>query len=223
MDSLSFQAGGAIALYKILTRLTRRGPEVGVEALDELARAPRPAILSFWHSRIIGCVHIIERHLQKKGHPLHVLISRSRDGELIARALASHGVTAARGSASRGGSTAMRSLVRYLDETNGVVVTTPDGPRGPERRFKQGTVLLAQLSGAPIYPMSIAASGARRLASWDRFIVPKPFSRIAAVVGEPVFVPEDLDADGREAKRLELEAAVRSADERAAASVGVEA
>jgi lysophospholipid acyltransferase (LPLAT)-like uncharacterized protein len=149
--------------------------------------------------------------------PLHVLISRSRDGELITRALATRGVTAARGSASRGGSRAMRELVRYLGEERGVVVTTPDGPRGPSRELKAGTVLLAQLSGVPIVPMSFAASRAWRLSSWDRFIVPHPFSRLAAVVGEPIAVPADLDDEGREAKRCEVEAAIRATDERAAA------
>jgi lysophospholipid acyltransferase (LPLAT)-like uncharacterized protein len=221
VESIGLKAFGALSVYIALTRSCRAGPEVGVEVLADLVRSPRPAILSFWHSRILGCVRTIEIHLQQRGHPLHVLISRSRDGELIARALTLRGVSAARGSASRGGSRALRELVHYLEQTRGLVVTTPDGPRGPSRRLKPGTVLLAQLSGAPILPMSFAASRSWRLSSWDRFIVPKPFSRLAAVVGEPIHVPRDLDRDGREAACRRVEAAIREADERAAASVGV--
>lgn len=221
MDSLSPQIAAAVALFHVLTRTCRIGPASGVELLDELARQPKPMILSFWHSRIVGCMRMIEIHLQKKRHPLHVLISRSRDGEFIARGLAVYGVTSARGSASRGGSTAMRSLVRYLDETGGVVVTTPDGPRGPTRQLKPGTIRLAELSGAPIVPLSFAASRSWRLSSWDRFILPKPGSVLAPVVGEPIHVPADLDDEGRERSRLEVEAALQAADERAARVFGV--
>jgi lysophospholipid acyltransferase (LPLAT)-like uncharacterized protein len=72
---------------------------------------------------------------------------------------------------------------------------TPDGPRGPPWKFKPGAVLLAQLSGRPMIPLSYAASGAWKI-KWDRFIIPYPLAKIAIAVGEPVYVAKGLDADG---------------------------
>jgi lysophospholipid acyltransferase (LPLAT)-like uncharacterized protein len=86
---------------------------------------------------------------------------------------------------------------------------TPDGPRGPPWKFKPGAVLLAQLSGRPMIPLSYAASRAWKI-KWDRFVIPYPFSRIAIAVGEPVYVPKGLDAAGLESLQLDMERRLRT-------------
>jgi 1-acyl-sn-glycerol-3-phosphate acyltransferase len=85
---------------------------------------------------------------------------------------------------------------------------TPDGPRGPPWKFKPGAILLAQLSQRPIIPMAYAASRAWKI-KWDRFVIPKPFARVAIAVGEPVYVPRGLDAAALEALQLEMERRLR--------------
>ena len=99
-------------------------------------------------------------------------------------------------------------------------MTTPDGPRGPEREVQAGTILLARISRAPLLPMSFSAERAWRLRSWDRLIVPKPFSRLHVVIGEPIEVPRELGEGGREAMRSHLETAIRKTDDSAALLAG---
>jgi lysophospholipid acyltransferase (LPLAT)-like uncharacterized protein len=96
---------------------------------------------------------------------------------------------------------------------------TPDGPRGPPWKFKPGAVLLAQLSGRPMIPLSYAASHAWKI-KWDRFVIPVPFSRIVIVVGEPVYVPKGLDAAGLERIQLDMERRLQILFGEAAAALG---
>ena len=96
---------------------------------------------------------------------------------------------------------------------------TPDGPRGPPWKFKPGAVLLAQLSGRPMIPLSYAASRAWKI-KWDRFVIPWPLSRIVIVVGEPVYVPKGLDAAGLERAQADMESRLRSAFEEARTALG---
>ena len=91
---------------------------------------------------------------------------------------------------------------------------TPDGPRGPPWKFKPGAVLLAQLSQRPIIPLGYAASRAWKI-QWDRFVIPKPFARIAIAVGEPVYVPKGLDAAGLERLQADMELRLRALCEQA--------
>lgn len=205
-------------LVRVLCRSCRLVSVAGSEWLDAVREGDEAVILSFWHNRIVYCTYHLGRELAWKGFPLKVMISRSRDGELISRAVEAWGGETVRGSSSRGGSGALRQLVRSLEKGRVAAVTTPDGPRGPVYRVQSGTVMLAQLSGAAVYPISYCAERAWRLRSWDRFIVPKPFSRISVAVGEPQRVPRDLDAAGREAARERLEAALLETDRVAAAS-----
>ena len=108
---------------------------------------------------------------------LAVMTSRSTDGEYIARVIQKFGYLAIRGSSSRGGSQALLEM-RTLIQNNGTAVFTIDGPRGPRYEAKRGPVLLASMTGAPIIPFYVAVKHAWVLNSWDRFVIPKPFSRI---------------------------------------------
>ena len=190
---------------------------VGFERLEAVREGKEAVIVCFWHNRIAFATYHLGRELVRKKHPVNVMISRSRDGELISRVVAAWGGGSTRGSSSSGGSGALRKLARSLAVGPMAAVTTPDGPRGPVYRAQPGTVLLAQLSGAPIYPVSYSAEKMWRMRSWDGFMIPKPFSRFSVAVGEPQWVPRDLDETGREAARMELERALLETDRVAAA------
>lgn len=144
------------------------------------------AIFAIWHSRLLyPAYHFRHRDLQ-------TIISRSRDGEIIAKVVQRWGYHVVRGSTSRGGSEAFRELLRRLEAGRDVVIT-PDGPRGPREEVQPGIIALSRMTGYPIVPVSYDASRRILLRSWDRFLVPLPFSRIRIVVGEPI--PPDADEE----------------------------
>ena len=180
--------------------------EQGREHLDDLIQNPRPAIFSFWHNTIFYMVYYHAYQVIRKGIPLNVLISQSKDGELIARTAQLYGSRTARGSSTRGGREAFQALLKTVKREKGSVVTTPDGPKGPVYHFQLGTVVLSQTTGAPVVPIGYACTRAWVFRSWDQFIVPKPFSKIAVGIGEPYTVPRRLADDAAvEAERKELE------------------
>jgi lysophospholipid acyltransferase (LPLAT)-like uncharacterized protein len=167
-------------------------------------RAGTPFIFATWHSRILLLPALY------RGRRLRVLISRSRDGEMVARLCARFDLDVARGSSSRGGAEALRLLARALGEGTSVVVV-PDGPRGPREIAKPGVIALAALSGAAIVPVAVAASAEWRLRSWDGFRIPRPFARCVVRFGEPLTVARDAGGDARERARKTLEAALAAA------------
>ena len=145
-------------------------------------------ILAFWHECVLVTMY-------SRWHaPTIVLTSRSNDGEIMAAVLAHVGVEAVRGSSSRGGEIALRGVLRHLRSGKNVAVT-PDGPIGPYHVAKPGLIYMAQVSGLPIIPLHFTASRMKRLASWDRHIVPYPFSRALFVYGPPIVVPRDGDVE----------------------------
>jgi lysophospholipid acyltransferase (LPLAT)-like uncharacterized protein len=113
-----------------------------------------------------------------------------------------------RGSSTHTGARALRDYYQALVRDNVSPVITPDGPRGPRFKFKPGALLLAQMSGRPILPMSYAASRAW-LIKWDRFVIPMPFSRIAIAIGRPRYVPRVTDAVTLERLQAEMEEELR--------------
>jgi len=168
----------------------------GDERIREWERRGDHFILAFWHR------HLLLMPYAYRGWRISVLVSQSRDGELIARTVARLGIDSSRGSSSRGGIAGMRSLLRKAAE-GWDIAFTPDGPRGPLREVQPGVILAAASTGLPILPVAIAASRARLLSSWDRFLVPLPFSTVHIVYGEPLAVERrgNLDAAAAELKR----------------------
>jgi lysophospholipid acyltransferase (LPLAT)-like uncharacterized protein len=154
-----------------------------------------------------------------RGRRISVLVSQSKDGELIARTVARLGIDSSRGSSSRGGIAGMRSLLRKAAE-GWDIAFTPDGPRGPLREVQPGVILAAAATGLPILPVAIAASRAKLLRSWDRFIVPLPFSTVHFAYGEPLVVERrgDLEAAAAELKKR-LDAAEAEAERWAGARI----
>ncbi|HTO13306.1 MAG TPA: lysophospholipid acyltransferase family protein [Candidatus Binatia bacterium] len=189
----------------------------GLEPLEPLWAAPRPVIYAVWHARILMVPWLNARLARTHGaRPVRVLASRSRDGELVARWVARFGLRVTRGSSSRGGAEALRELTAAVRAGEDVAVV-PDGPRGPRERLQPGVVVLAALTGAPVVPLGFAARPARRLASWDRFMVPWPFARAAAVFGKPFAIARDAE---RETACADLERALREVTETADRLVG---
>ena len=184
----------------------------GIEPLRPLWRAGHPLIYGVWHGRILIVPWLNARFRRTDGaRDVRVLASRSRDGELMAAFVRRFGLEVVRGSSSRGGAVALRELVRVLRAGQDVAVV-PDGPRGPSGHAQAGIVALAASTGAPIVPLGVAARPARRLRSWDRFMVPAPFARCAVVFGPVVPVGRD---DDREAVRATVERALQEATDAA--------
>ncbi len=166
---------------------------------------PRPLIFAFWHNRIFLVPHLYRRFWRPRDHDRGaVLVSRSKDGQLLAEVLSAFRLRCVRGSSSRGGAEALRELTRLVEEGYDIGIT-PDGPRGPRYVLQPGVVNLARLTGAPIVPVSYRLDWKHTLKSWDRFMIPLPFSRCTVRCGPPVTVPREADEQLSENKRLELE------------------
>jgi lysophospholipid acyltransferase (LPLAT)-like uncharacterized protein len=191
---------GAVAVRALVATLRVRREEA---AVAPLWAARSPIIYAVWHGRIL----LLPRLYGRRGS--HVLTSRSRDGELVARWMTRFGLVPVRGSSTRGGGEALRQLARALRE-GGEVVVVPDGPTGPREVLKSGVIALARLSGAPIVPTAVGASREWRLGSWDEFRIPKPFARCVVRFGEPIFIPTGAARATLEAIRKDVEAALQS-------------
>jgi len=203
------------AQYIRLLHLTGRWRNEGVETANRLFAEGRPLILAFWHGRLLMMPYAW-RHREH----VHVLISEHRDGRLIAGAMARFGIPTVTGSTRRGGASAVLKLSRIL-RNGGVVAITPDGPRGPRMRVSIGIIHLARITGATILPMTYAASPRRRLASWDRFMLPFPFGRGLFLWGTPLSVASDSDEAALEAARRALEDELVSLTDKADAALGL--
>ena len=152
---------------------------------------------------------LIRRWLARGFKPCF-LVSGSVDGDVPERIARAWGAEVIRGSANQSGALALRDQQRMM-KSGYSIVTTADGPRGPQHEFKSGTVLMARVAGVPILPIGCAADRAWYLEKrWDRFMIPKPFARIAVVVGEPVPVPRDIALDALEPVRLNVQQTVMS-------------
>jgi len=196
-----------------LWRATWRVDEAPRRPVAARAATGRGAVWVMWHSRILLGAGT------QAGQGLRVLISMHGDGELIARTVSKMGFTAIRGSTTRGGREALREAVRVLHE-GGQVAFTPDGPRGPRMTVQVGCVLAAMRAGVPIVPVGFEARRAKRLRSWDRFMLPLPFTRVAVRFGEPIDVPADLDSEQVVAWCGRVQQALVAAGREAAAVVG---
>jgi lysophospholipid acyltransferase (LPLAT)-like uncharacterized protein len=176
---------------------------------------PGAEIYCFWHQCVLACAYYY-----RSTHAT-ILISQSFDGELITRALNLLGYRAVRGSSSRGGREGLLALRRVIQ--NGTpAIFTADGPRGPIYQTKLGPLKLAQLTGAPIGSFHLEPEHAWVARSWDRFQIPKPFTRIAVSWGPWTHVPESAEAAELETHRQRLNQALETARQRAHQHLGKE-
>ncbi len=153
-----------------------------------------------WHQRFFPGITFFS-----KRRPIAIMISQSRDGEMISRVVDVLGWRPVRGSSSRGGSLALQEIKRLARKgfNIGHIV---DGPRGPFGIVKPGLLRIAQVSGLPILPTITSSPRPWIFRSWDRFMVPRPFSRVVIRFGTPIFIPADLTPDQFERKRVAVEA-----------------
>lgn len=171
-----------------LLRLFLRVEFVGEEHPRSFWKRGEHVILAFWHDQLLLMVK------GYRGPGAKILISASKDGELIARTMRCFGQGAVRGSSSRGGRSAFKAMMALAEEPFDLVMT-PDGPKGPRHQIKPGVVQLARLTGRPVIPMAFVCSRGHRFASWDRFLLPYPFSRAVYAFGEPIVYSKGEDAE----------------------------
>jgi len=207
-------AAGAAALR--LLGWTWRLRRTNTADYDRRLAGGERCIYALWHCRMLPLIYAY------RGLGVAALVSRSRDGELIAGVIERIGYVAARGSSSRGGQLGFNELVRFAADGRSLTIT-PDGPRGPREVVKPGLVRLASLTGLPVLPVASASRGAWVLRSWDGFRVPRPFATVWISYGEPVSVPAGLDEAGIEAWRGVLEQALRANTARLTGEAGEEA
>jgi len=173
---------------------------------DALARSPS-VVPCYWHQHQLYCGKFLVEQ-RKRGLTVGWLISPSVDGELGAMIVRRFGGAVIRGSSTHTGARALRDYYQALVKDNVSPIITPDGPRGPRFKFKPGALLLSQMSGRPILPMSFAASRAW-LIKWDKFVIPWPFARVAIAIGPPLQVPRVTDAVALGRLQVEMEQELR--------------
>lgn len=184
----------------LLYGMTWRVRWAGDEHLKRARENSGNVIYVFWHSRLLGLCY--SHRYTNAG----IMVSKSFDGEWITRVIRRLGYRVFRGSASKDGAPALIEMIR--GENSGDLALTVDGPRGPAEKVKAGAVILASLSGLPLVPISIISNNAWRLKSWDRFMIPKPFSTIEVVRGEHIIIPENIDKDAIRRYSSELKRAI---------------
>lgn len=188
-----------IAIYVKLVYATSRWHHREDPHLTALYAKGKPFIIAHWHNRIF-----MMTKAWRLPDPITILTSDHRDGRLVSYVMGWFGFKTVYGSTNRADLTSLRRILRALKDGDYFGIT-PDGPRGPRMRVKPGVIAIARLSGCAIIPAAYATSRRRQLNSWDRFIVPLPFSKGVYLWGEPLSVPKDADAAQLEELRLELE------------------
>ncbi len=211
--ALQITLGYLVASYMVLIKYSTRWTFERADIAAPVIGNGQGVIALTWHSRFL----LLNSAWKKKWQLPHVLISRSRDGAIVAHTSHFLGLKTIRGSSqklgtsksskafkSKGGTQASHEIVSAL-ETGGCIVITPDGPRGPRQRLGDGPLRLARLTGAPILPCSFAIKNRIQLSSWDKFIWPLPFGRGKIIWGTPVFIPSDADSTTLETYRVQIE------------------
>lgn len=194
-------AFGAYLIYYFICLIykTVRVSVVGQDQYRELVNAEEGVIGVFWHGRMLLMAFLYP------GSNISLLISAHRDGEIIANVMKLFGFGLVRGSSKKGGSAALREMLRVL-KNGGDLGITPDGPKGPAESVKPGVAEIARMSGKYIIPTTFSAKPCIRATSWDRFLIPLPFSKVVLYAGTPLKYEEGEDM---ETFRLRIEAALK--------------
>ncbi|GAX62067.1 hypothetical protein SCALIN_C28_0269 [Candidatus Scalindua japonica] len=164
---------------------------------EQLKREGKNVIYAFWHSFMLIPGYVV------RGLGVKVLISRHTDGEYIAHISQQLGFEIVRGSTTRGGVEALLKMIKEVKDTSFII--TPDGPKGPRFVVKPGVIFLGQKTGLPIVPVSLGLSSYWELPSWDKFRIPKPFSKATIIYGKPIHIPLKLNRSEIEECRVQLE------------------
>ncbi len=181
---------------------------IGAERIEPFIASGKVCAPCYWHQHhVLGSTLV--RNWIRRGFKACFLVSASVDGEVPERIARAWGAEVIRGSANQSGALALRDMQRMMK--NGYsIVTTADGPRGPQHEFKMGAILMARIAGVPVIPVACAAEKAWYLNRWDKFMVPKPFSRVVMAIGAPIDIPSDIPLDKLEPQRVLVQEAVMS-------------
>lgn len=180
----------------------------GEQHVEAMASSGKAFIPCYWHQHHVFCTWYM-KNLIKQGLKIGFLISPSVDGEIPERLARAWGGEVIRGSTTRAGAQAMRDMFNLVVKQKISPVTTSDGPQGPVHVFKLGDILLSQFTQAPLLPLAYACSNGWKLNSWDKFIIPKPFARIAITIGKPVMIAKGILPEDLEPQRLQMENALK--------------
>jgi lysophospholipid acyltransferase (LPLAT)-like uncharacterized protein len=206
-DRLPFLPSLAATLFRLHHR-TCKFTILGGEHEEFAKRCDGPALITSWHFAFPAVVY------RYRDYNAVVMVSRSRDGEWVARAMENLGYRCFRGSPGKGGSTALKQLISHIKGTLGGGFLA-DGSQGPPRIAQKGILLLARYSGAPLLPVSMAARPCWRFRSWDRTVLAKPFSHVVMTIGPPMWIERDISSARLEHARLELERSLNRLTEEA--------
>jgi lysophospholipid acyltransferase (LPLAT)-like uncharacterized protein len=161
---------------------------INADKFDDLGRSGKNYVVAFWHGSMLAGWFL---HRSNAANTVSALVSQSSDGEFLSAILERWKYRMIRGSSHIGGKEAMQLMVDEVEEGRSLAIT-PDGPRGPRHEMKMGAIRVAQRTGVPLFLVGFAAGNKRSLRSWDKFEVPRPFSRVVAIYSEPIFVPTEL-------------------------------
>ncbi len=205
------------AIYIRLVFFTCKWEIIGKEIPDSYIQAKKPFIVCFWHGRLgmLACAWTW------KDHPFHMLMSTHRDGLLIAKTVSHFGITWVAGSTQRGGTGALRGLIKTLHKGESIGIT-PDGPRGPSQVASIGVITLAKLAKVDMIPITFSTSRRRLLKTWDRFHLPLPFGRGLFLWGDPISPPTNNDGTEMERTRQLLETKMTDLQNRADNLMGLD-
>ena len=182
--------------------MTLRSKNMNEEEENHFKNLTGPYILTLWHGRIFYLFYYLRRHPD-----YFLLISPSEDGDLLARLARLMGYSVIRGSTYKKAVLAARSLIKVLRRNQRIIIIA-DGSRGPRCVAQPGSVQLAGITGAPIFPMTFGTKNKVVLNSWDKFVIPLPFTRCTLNFSSPISLPPKSSEQIIEEKRLELENAL---------------
>ena len=188
-------------LYSGLTNLLFSSCRIGHHGMDHFKQCEDgegPFIAAFWHYSVFYIIH------RSKGKPWVAMVSASKDGEYVTRVLQKMGYDTVRGSRGKGGVSALKGMIASMGKGNNAAIVA-DGSQGPPKIVQAGVILLASRTGAPILPVVWSSDRYWLFKSWDRTVLPKPFSRIEVFYGKPMKVEKNIKSGDLEQYRLELE------------------
>jgi lysophospholipid acyltransferase (LPLAT)-like uncharacterized protein len=196
-------------LFFLLNSSYRVEKVIGSDVAEQiLADKDQPYAPCYWHQHHVLCSNLMRQWIRRDFRACF-LVSASVDGEVPARIARSWGAEVIRGSANQTGALVLRDMQQMMKR--GIsIVTTADGPNGPQHEFKPGAVLMARIGGVPLVPLACAADRAWFLDRWDHFMIPKPFARVVYAIGEPLTVPSDTPINAIEEYRQRMEDATNA-------------
>ncbi len=196
---VQYLIGFIVYVYVYFVFITCKWEKIGLDN----HKKDFPGLFAFWHSRIL-LIPLLTK-VAKMDKPLKAMVSKHRDGRLITIFLKLSGVATIDGSTNHGGMRAGFETVRHLKKKESYIGLCPDGPRGPAYELGKGTIALAKMAKVPIYSMTYAVKKHKILRTWDKFMLPLPFSKGVMIMSEPFYVNEGSDDEGLENLRVEFQ------------------